>query len=108
MNYRGLLDLGILRKVLSVGFIRGLKIHGFRSTKIKPGSELGFETRQLLVVTQKLDVKGTSGQGIYPLPLDRSLREGDVAYVIPATRYHPTSGGSLTTYSIIPLVGDRS
>ncbi len=72
---------------------------------IKTGPELGFDTRQPLALTQKLDVEGTAGQGIYVLPDNHSLREGDTATVTPLTRRYP-SGGSLTIYKITPLISD--
>ena len=74
-------------------------------TAIKTGSELGFDTRHPLAITQKVDTDGTIGRGIYPIPVRHSLRVGDIASVIAHVREH-SSGGSSTFYSIIPLVGD--
>ncbi len=77
-----------------------------RVKAIRPAVEFGFDTDQLVAVTQNLDVEGSAGQAIYPLPADHSLREGDVAYIIPTRKEFP-SGGSVTTFHLIPLIGDR-
>lgn len=61
-----------------------------RVESIKPGVDLGFDTQQPLAVTTRIpEVDGTNEQGIYPLPENYSLRQGDIAYILAVTKTYP-------------------